>query len=203
MLLSLPSAGESSHGFLHGGLLIDFVGQQSPVLRIRLVALDLLTLTLQLVMLAVTVEKQKMQGKPLDGNSVNPTTSIGERTPQDHDAEEQGILRSEAHFGEDMELQNLSPSSQGRTGENEDRRRDGSFDRDGSNEAHDAHPIDAFHTGDYMVADLHIIDTIRTQWKTKGPTVDAASTSSGMQTAATLAGRRITFDFGNRTLMAP
>lgn len=202
-LLNLPAAGEASHGFLHGGLLIDFIGQQSPVSRIKFLGLDLLTLVLQLVMLAVTVEKQKMQGKVPgtgSGNVITPA-ALDETAPQDHDAEEQGILRSEdAHLGEDIELRSLPLRSDRSTGggEDEGRTRDELFDRNGTNESYDTHPMGTFYTGDYLVADLHLIDTVRTQWNTKGLSVNAASTASGMQTAATLAGRRITLNFGNR-----
>ena len=53
-------AGEAVREYLHGSLLIDFVGQQSPVLRLRLVGCDLLVLAPQLVMLGITIEKRKL-----------------------------------------------------------------------------------------------------------------------------------------------
>ena len=63
VLIAPPAAGEASRGYLHGGILIDFVGQASPVGRWKLLALDLLCLVLQLVMMCCTLEKQILQGK--------------------------------------------------------------------------------------------------------------------------------------------
>jgi hypothetical protein len=55
-----PEAGELTRGYLHGGLIIDFIGQQGPVSKLHLVAIDFLVMALQLFMLAVHVEETKL-----------------------------------------------------------------------------------------------------------------------------------------------
>src|SRR5271154_7042735 len=67
LLFSAPSAGEPTQGYLHGGLLIDFIGQRKPsqkknvglmvggpTSRLRLLFVDVVILMLQLTMLAIT-----------------------------------------------------------------------------------------------------------------------------------------------------
>ncbi|KAI5780718.1 hypothetical protein DFH27DRAFT_656926 [Peziza echinospora] len=58
VLNDAPEAGEASGGWLHGGFLVDFIGQEGPISKYRLVITDLTILLLQLVMLAATLSKQ-------------------------------------------------------------------------------------------------------------------------------------------------
>jgi hypothetical protein len=112
-----PSAGEETRGYLHGGLMIDFIGQQGPTSKWKLAALDLCILVLQLVMVAVHAKKRDVKFK-LAAMSSGPgpsgtttaegegptaeTTAEGENAgqsnldthpDQDADAEERGVLR--------------------------------------------------------------------------------------------------------------
>ena len=171
-----PAAGEATRGYLHGGILIDFVGQESPVSRVRLVSLDMLTWALQVVILAVMLERRKTAASSNAQSRADeplPSTSIS--SGQDHDSEERGILRPFASSPtEDIELQ---PLPSGRTGADEDRERNellrhrtlpSSFNDDdddgpGSNFT-DEHPLDRFHSGQYVLADIYLMDVVRTQW---------------------------------------
>ncbi len=97
LLFPKPEAGEAARGYLHGGLLLDFVGQLGPSSKLRLVLLDMFILLLQLIALAATVKRRSM------GKSKPPTTTRAARSTsdsavatlsdQDHDAEERGLLR--------------------------------------------------------------------------------------------------------------
>ncbi|MBE7180933.1 MAG: DSC4 family protein, partial [Terriglobus roseus] len=60
LYLAQPAAGEATRGYLHGGLLIDFVGQKGPSSRWLLAALDVAIALLQLVMLAAVVEEREL-----------------------------------------------------------------------------------------------------------------------------------------------
>jgi hypothetical protein len=60
-----PSAGEDTRGYLHGGLVIDFIGQQGPTSRWRLAALDVCILLLQLLMVAVHQRRLTTRHAPL------------------------------------------------------------------------------------------------------------------------------------------
>lgn len=173
ILSSPPVAGEATRGYLHGGILIDFVGQESPVSRVRLVSLDMLTWILQVVILAIMLERRKIVAS---SNSQSPSLSISR--PQDHDSEERGILRPPTSPTDDIELQ---PLPSGRTGADEDRERnelllrhgtspsspndnDNDNDDDPDVNAVDEHPLDRFHSGQHILADIYLMDVVRTQW---------------------------------------
>ncbi|PYH47935.1 DSC4 family protein [Aspergillus saccharolyticus JOP 1030-1] len=114
-LFAPPGAGEETRGYVHGGLLIDFVGQKAPVPRLRLLFFDVLVLALDLLMLALvvervkTVEAQQQQQPSQAGTAATATAGgagssfgiagvlMGLASPlgqgQDHDLEERGVLR--------------------------------------------------------------------------------------------------------------
>lgn len=127
LLLALPEASETMRGYLHGGVIIDFVGQKAPTSRLGLLLLDCLVLMLQCVMCAVWLEKDRLKKIEVTLRSVAaggvPKTNANTATPpvasgtagnaastQDLDAEERGVLRDDP-LGEDdsrdIELQPL------------------------------------------------------------------------------------------------
>lgn len=127
LLLALPEASETMRGYLHGGVIIDFVGQKAPTSRLGLLLLDCLVLLLQCVMCAVWLEKDRLKKIEVTLRSVaaggvpktNATTTPPQAAPasavdatptQDLDAEERGVLRDDP-LGEDgsrdIELQPL------------------------------------------------------------------------------------------------
>ena len=201
ILFSPPAAGEAAHGYLHGSMIIDFVGQASPVSRWKLVGLDMLCLVLQVVMMCLTLEKRNLQGKKKVMGAVNRSVIdvVGERRiGQDLDAEERGVLGSD-NAG-DIEMQDLGRTSRGRTGGDEDRERDELLAHDLQEEERDDHPLDTFYTGDRILVKLHLLDTIRLQWRTTNvspnPASAAARTASVQTAAGDFVGRRITFTLG-------
>lgn len=129
ILGTAPEAGEATGGWLHGGLIIDFIGQgmllmvctahvwwiysltvrltvESPVSKYRLAATDLTILSLQLVMLAATISKQALL------NNVTHTRRGGDNGThrQDLDSEERGEIRGR-RSGE--EIEGNSPTTDG------------------------------------------------------------------------------------------
>jgi hypothetical protein len=99
---------------LHGGLMIDFIGQKGPTGKWKLGALDLCILVLQLVMVSVHVKRRELKKKlaKLSAGETRSTASDAERptsdTPdeaaetttsentareQSADDEERGVLR--------------------------------------------------------------------------------------------------------------
>ncbi|KAL8699076.1 MAG: hypothetical protein Q9201_006206 [Fulgogasparrea decipioides] len=180
-----PTAGEATRGYLHGGLLIDFVGQLSPVSRVRLVAYDLLILALQMVMLGVTIEKRKLVDA---GNSSAEGGGSREDEGQGHDFEERGLRRGEDIEG--IELQPLRPLPGGRLGGDEDEEREEVLGRNESTT--DEHPGDAFCSGQYVIADVHIVNTVRGQWR-QSYTATRSSNDGSVGAAAELARRRLRF----------
>ncbi|OAF61439.1 hypothetical protein VC83_02195 [Pseudogymnoascus destructans] len=57
LVTARPSGSELTRGYLHGGIIVDFIGQRAPSTKAVLVGLDILILLLQLVMLSVHVEE--------------------------------------------------------------------------------------------------------------------------------------------------
>ncbi|CAK7209853.1 hypothetical protein SBRCBS47491_000581 [Sporothrix bragantina] len=116
---TLPIASEANRGYLHGGVIIDFVGQTAPTSKLGLVALDLVVLVVQCLMLAMHTEREKMRRLVVPIRTVATTTATtpaaaaanaavvragGTPSPpppaanppaaatlQDHDAEERGV----------------------------------------------------------------------------------------------------------------
>lgn len=191
-----PTAGEATRGYLLGGLLIDFVGQESPVSRWRLLVLDTLVLTLQVLILAVTLERKKLAIE----NGDAPVEEIQEPR-QDHDSEERGMLRRDESVQNDIELQDIRHTSSGRTGGDEDRERDELLDSDESTEPRNQHPLDPFLTGQAVIINVHVIETIRSQWHFTADSPGEA-TASGAAAVAAVAGRTLSYRLGERLQQA-
>ncbi|KAH6620253.1 hypothetical protein C7974DRAFT_229426 [Boeremia exigua] len=114
MLYPAPMAGEDTRGYLHGGLMIDFIGQQGPTSKWKLGGLDVCILLLQMIMVSAHVKRRDLKkqlvqitaGEAPSGSSVDAATSDAvsdSTTPattsenaarrQDADDEERGVLR--------------------------------------------------------------------------------------------------------------
>lgn len=119
-----PSAGEDTRGYLHGGLMIDFIGQQGPTGKWKLAALDVCILVLQLFMVSVHVKRRELKKKLANMSAGRgPTTSSDRSTSdvpaareQNADDEERGVLHrsdtlSDIGAGANDEEDALLPSS--------------------------------------------------------------------------------------------
>ncbi|EWC45178.1 hypothetical protein DRE_06066 [Drechslerella stenobrocha 248] len=159
-----PSASEATAGYLHGGMIIDFVGQEGPISRLRLVLVDLLILFLQLTMLAIKVTKQDI----LDGSSPSRNGP-----PQDLDSEERGVNVADEEF-EDIESGLLSDS----------------LDTDGLRARRPALDSDLY-SGEIIIADLNILETVQSQWNSNSNSNNAQlAQSASAAMAANLANAR-------------
>lgn len=185
------------------------MGQESPVSRIRLVSFDILTWVLQVVILAVILERRKIvasSNSQLRTDESLPSPSISRR--QDHDSEERGILRPPVSPTEGIELQ---PLRSGRTGADEDRERnellrhgtspsssnddDDDDDDDPGVNAVDEHPLDRFHSGQHVLADIYLMDVVRAQWLQRWGGVPEG------EAAASIRRRRVLMFSGGRLTM--
>lgn len=70
IFMTLPKGTEASRGFLHGGIVIDFIGQTPPRSRLILLAFDAFILAIQSLMLAVHSQREALRGavKPNRGS---------------------------------------------------------------------------------------------------------------------------------------
>ena len=220
LIFAPPAAGEATRGYLHGGLLIDFVGVESPVSKARLVIDDVLVATLQVICLAVVLERRKITpASPPSSNtadetapSPSPITDPSSFTPpHDHDSEERGILparlallTSPSNNTNTMELQ---PLSAGRTGADQDHERDelshpaAMVPTSSSAAAHD-HPLDAAYSGQSIIAEIGILTTVREQYvhteRTGASTAMPAETRARMRAVRNALAMRVVGRLGFR-----
>lgn len=170
-----PEAGEDTRGYLHGGLFIDFVGQQ-PAPVFRLLSFDILIFVVDFIMLALIVERVKTAGPkdpaPLNTTQTTTDTSTGGGQPgpdqQDHDAEERGVIRDTENSADShTSTAGVSPAAD--------------IDEDVNNERttlladpgesssgrtpRGGHPLDFVSTGQSVIMEMNFLDTIRDQWR--------------------------------------
>jgi len=167
IFFSLPQAGEASRGYLHGGVIIDFIGQKPPSSRLAFLTFDLVIMGAQCLMLAVHQEREKLKKavspslptlSPSGDQTEQPAAT---ETAQDHDAEERGMLRDEPRI-EDMEgieLQTLSGSGGREDGSQADAEQGGNTY---GSAAASADMLDIIRSGNAVLANLHVIDAVRT-----------------------------------------
>jgi hypothetical protein len=175
-----PEAGEETRGYLHGGLFIDFVGQ-APVSVYRLLLFDLLIFLIDFIMLGLIIERVKTKGTPTPlPTSPNPNTAADTSTeatpdteesqPQDHDAEERGVLRQE-NDDETMSPGRHSsdaPHSSGIDEEVEEERTTllaDPADAESGSAARGEHPMDTFAAGEAIILNMSFLGTFRDQWR--------------------------------------
>jgi hypothetical protein len=205
ILTPRSEAGEAMRGYLHGGMIIDLIGQKGPSSKLHMVILDVLVCALQCFMLAVHVERERLAAALAALVSPSATTTIegqprGEGgASQDHDAEERGVIRDGVTSTGDIELQpmsstggNPSGNSEG-TERNEERERLLAEPAPRQDTEDDDTPLDAFWSGTAIVADFHVLHTLRKQWDDYGNASASALQTVGFSAefAAVTANRRI------------
>ncbi|KAG6207031.1 hypothetical protein E4U35_001250 [Claviceps purpurea] len=99
LFTSLPRGPDFHRGYQHGGLIIDFVGQQPATYRIYYLMADLAILVLQCLMLTVHTQREQLRVLLKTFRPILPelsgdmqATAIAARSLQDLDAEERGVL---------------------------------------------------------------------------------------------------------------
>jgi len=181
VFLALPEAGEATRGYLHGGVIIDFIGQKPPTSRLAYLLFDLVILGAQCLMLAVHQERERLkkavspslqtiapsgdqteEAAAAAATAATAATAAG--TTQDHDAEERGVLRDEANMGDGggMELQPLSGSGSSGEGNSAADDDDEQLGDTYSSAAASADLLDIIRSGNAVLANFHVIHAVRT-----------------------------------------
>ncbi|KAI2784769.1 DUF1746-domain-containing protein [Daldinia loculata] len=178
LLTSLPQAGEASRGYLHGGILFDFVGQKAPSSKFSLLLLDLLILGLQCFMLTVNIEKERVRKVVRPRRQIDrPETTTEETTTgQDHDAEERGVLRDAPMVDEtnDIEMQSLG----GRNANGNERNADERVGllRQATTPVGDLEGLaDTLRSGNAVLANFNIRRSLWTAWHTRANSPESAA----------------------------
>lgn len=190
--------------------MIDFVGVKGPVSKIRLLIYDVLVWGLQIGVLAIILERRGLSGSTAGGRGVSsPNTTertTEDVTVQDHDAEEQGILRlhrSTSYGTDDIELQPLNPSSRPLGDDAEGLESEDNISSPPIND----HPLDIFASGQHVITDLHILQSLQTAWSWRyrpTPLAGASATTTGSAAGApspdAVARQRLTAALRDRVL---
>jgi hypothetical protein len=154
MLITLPHASEATRGYLHGGVIIDFVGQKPPTWRLGLLSYDLVIWGVQCLMLAVHQEREKLRKAVTPSLQTIALAGADEtETLQNHDAEERGVLREEEGLlegGDSIELQS-------RGGEAE-----GELQIESGYSQAPADLADVMWSGNAVLANFHVVHAVRT-----------------------------------------
>jgi len=187
MLTARSEAGEAMRGYLHGGIIVDLIGQKGPTSKFHLVFLDLLVTGLQCVMLAVHVERERLSAIMKSDGSPAAVPASGQPradliTTQDHDAEERGVMRDAVVSTGDIAMQ---PLASGASGPSQNSEIDADMERPelleaqplGDETEDDDFALDACWSGTAIVADFHVLHTLHTQWDDYGN-----ATASALQT---------------------
>ncbi|KAI1804033.1 DUF1746-domain-containing protein [Daldinia bambusicola] len=182
LLTSLPQAGEASRGYLHGGILFDFIGQKAPSSKFSLLLLDILILGLQCFMLTVNIEKERVRKVVKPRRQIDrPETTAEETTTttttgQDLDAEERGVLRDAPMVDEasDVEMQSLG----GRNGNGNERNAEERVGllRQATTSTSDLESLlDTLRSGNAVLANFNIRQSLRNAWHTRVNSPESAA----------------------------
>lgn len=195
---SRPEAGEAMRGYLHGGVIIDLIGYKGPTSKFHLFCLDLVVLAIQCLMLTVQVELKAVTVllAAFRSNAASGTQPrVQVVSAQDHDAEEQGVVREGILSSGDAEVRALSP----RIGSPSPHQIEADADRDDALLLEDPPPRDdagqdnilgAMWAGSAIMADFHVISTLQTLWNDHRLTFSSDGTLQSMGMSAELAALR-------------
>lgn len=194
VVIALPSASEASRGYLHGGVLIDFIGQKAPTSKFTLLLFDAIVLGLQCFMIAVNMEKDiikkiiKPPQQPAAGEVRTEPTDTPATTGQDHDAEERGVLREAATIDESDDIE-MQPLRNGGAGSEE-----AAGLLDGTSRTHRYENLDeALSSGNAILSDLHVRHALQSAWNDQG---------SASERTAAFALQNVGYNVTNVTLSA-
>lgn len=155
LYFSCPEAAEANRGYLQGGLMLDFVGQQPPRYKFQLLGLDLIILALQTVALAATVRRKRL-AKPRGSTHIHNTNGslVHQRPPTafEQDAEERGLPRRSSSMLDVAEDNRIVAHENSNSQSAQLQAMPPSFRRS-----------DKFYSGQSMIAELYVLDTIREQ----------------------------------------
>jgi len=90
-----PSAGEATRGYLHGGLILDFVGQLGPTPKAQLLLLDFAILLFQLLLVRAVASMRHWDDQRSRKPPSRDSATTHEVALEQQDAEEQGAVATD------------------------------------------------------------------------------------------------------------
>lgn len=176
LVSSLPQAGEASRGYLHGGILFDFIGQKAPSSKFSLLLLDILIFGLQCFMLTVNMEKERIRKvvRPIRPLDTPEGTTPENTTGQDHDAEERGVLRDAPIVDEPDDIE-MQPLGRGISGVQRNEERAGLLRRITTPTSDLEGLADTLRSGNAVLATFNVRQSLRTAWHNQANSPESAA----------------------------
>jgi len=206
LFTSLPQAGEITRGYLHGGLILDFIGQKASDSRLRLVLMDLLIMGLQCFMLAVEIERLRLKDILSQANNSNSDdqTRTTQTNQQDHDAEERGVMGDSIDESGDIEMQSMRHPRGVEDDEDDEHNQLLAEPRETEDVVdNNRHALDVFFSGQAIVGDFHVLHTLRMQWNEYNNMIDRRAAALASSSSNPAPGRAATTVQRNARLPAP
>lgn len=184
LISSPPEAGEASRGYLHGGILIDFIGQRAPSSRFTLILLDVVVLAIQCFMITVNIEKERIRNiiQPSRVNtSPGAAAAIVSNTGQDHDSEERGVHRDAPGMDETdemdgIELRPLGNHDTGGINGESGSGGSGPRRRSGARQSGQLEGLaDVLRSGNAVIGNFHVPQSLRTAWDSRENTPESTA----------------------------
>ncbi|KAI1434593.1 DUF1746-domain-containing protein [Xylaria sp. CBS 124048] len=185
-LISAPlEAGEATRGYLHGGILVDFIGQKAPSSRFTLVMLDAVVLAIQCFMVTVNMEQDRIRNV-LEPPRPNGNLGIGtavQATTQDHDSEERGVLRDapdidEVNETDDVQMRPLGNHNDHGANDGQPVGSEGSrlLRQSGVQRTSQFEDLaDALQSGNAVLGNFHIPRSLRSAWHSREHTPESTA----------------------------
>ncbi|KAH7163305.1 hypothetical protein B0J13DRAFT_634551 [Dactylonectria estremocensis] len=169
LFCSLPVGPDYHRGYMHGGLVIDFVGQKPSTSRLYYILVDVAILLVQCLMLTVHTERERLRVmlktfRPLASNLAQQAMSIP--SIEDLDAEERGVSREMSGVismdeTNDIELQPLRRASDAGDGNDQNGESESLSREDSMEESSRSHLSDLLSSGNAILGEYHVIHSIR------------------------------------------
>lgn len=160
LLAALPQGYDYNRGYLHGGVIIDFIGQRPPTSRLYFFLADLFLLILQCLMLTIHTERERLRLSLKTFRPLAPIITLEAATAptvEDLDAEERNIGGGQPdEEEEDVELHSLGRGSQGDEAEGTESRRPNSSD-----DVSTSRLYDVLSSGNGVLGDHNIVRSMR------------------------------------------
>jgi hypothetical protein len=171
LLSAAPRAGEETREYLHGGLLIDFIGQQGPSPKWKLAGLDVCILALQLLMVAIHVKRRELKKVLAAASTTTTTTTDATPTTTANDTTAPSQPSASAPRGQDADDEERGQLHRSDTlsdfaaddGDDDDDDDNDDQDRDALLPTSDSGYTDALDlltSGHCIVADVSLVDTL-------------------------------------------
>ncbi|KAF4988450.1 hypothetical protein FDECE_15042 [Fusarium decemcellulare] len=167
LFASIPAGPDYHRGYMHGGLVIDFIGQRPPTSRVYYIFMDIAIFAVQCLMLTVHTERERLRLTLKTFRPLLPDI-VQEMAPtlEDLDAEERGVSRDmpgslPPSETDDIELQPLRRISEAEEGNEQSEDPEPPARDSSADEPSRTYLSDVLTSGNGIIGEYHVIHSIR------------------------------------------